>query len=173
MARGNVPPLVASAFMSARLTALVKPAGGVRGIATGTSFRRLVARTLARQFGDEVENACAPFQFAMSTRASTDCVGHAARLLSEADANATLLSVDGIGAYDYISRAAMLKKHSTLPRAKAMPPFVRMAYAQPSRYTWLDEAGDASKYMAYIYTYSYHRRIAYMLCIDIHCMYNM
>ena len=37
----------------------------------------------------------------------------------------------------------MLKKLSALPRAKAMLPFVRMAYAQPSRYTWLDEAGEA------------------------------
>ena len=31
------------------MTALQKKDGGVRGIATGTSFRRLVAKTLARQ----------------------------------------------------------------------------------------------------------------------------
>ena len=41
---------------------------GVRGIATGTVFRRLVAKVLARQFSDEVEAACA-LQFALSTRA--------------------------------------------------------------------------------------------------------
>ena len=38
------------AFMSATMTTLQKPDGGVRGIAARTSFRRLVARTLARQF---------------------------------------------------------------------------------------------------------------------------
>ena len=33
--------------------------GGARSIATGTSFRRLVAKTLARQFGKVVESTCA------------------------------------------------------------------------------------------------------------------
>ena len=36
--------------------------------ATSTSFRRLVAKTLATQFMSDVEKACAPFQFALSTR---------------------------------------------------------------------------------------------------------
>ena len=47
-ARELVPDHVAQAFMMARLIAFQKPAVGVRGIATGTSFRRLVGRTLAR-----------------------------------------------------------------------------------------------------------------------------
>ena len=43
--------------MSATMTALQKPDGGARGgIATGRSFRRLVAKTLARQFGKVVES---------------------------------------------------------------------------------------------------------------------
>ena len=43
-------------------TALQKRDGGAQGIATGTSFRRLVAEILARQFGKEVEEVCSPFQ---------------------------------------------------------------------------------------------------------------
>ena len=58
------------------LVALQKKDGGVRGIATGTTFRWLVAKTLAKQFSKQVEAACAPFQFALSTRAGVDCVGH-------------------------------------------------------------------------------------------------
>ena len=50
------------------MTALRKKDGGVRGIAIGTTFRRLVAWILARQFMREVEKTCAPFQFALSTR---------------------------------------------------------------------------------------------------------
>ena len=42
------------------MTALAKPEGGVRGIATGCSLRRLVARTLARQFAQDFEKECAP-----------------------------------------------------------------------------------------------------------------
>ena len=45
------------------MTAESKKDGRVRRIATGTSFRRLVAKSLARQFGAEVETVCATFQF--------------------------------------------------------------------------------------------------------------
>ena len=72
--------------------------GGVRGIATGTSFRRLVAKTLVRQFAQEVEAAYAPFQFALSTKAGTDCVGHAVR------AATAVLSIDGVGAHNHVHR---------------------------------------------------------------------
>ena len=48
------------------MTALTKKDGGIRGIATGSSFRRLVGKSLARQFGAVVEQVCAPFQFALS-----------------------------------------------------------------------------------------------------------
>ena len=54
-ARATVPADVFRAFMTATMTALEKRDGGVRGIATGSVFRRLVAKTLARQFGKEVE----------------------------------------------------------------------------------------------------------------------
>ena len=49
-ARGDVLEGIFSAFMLTTMTVLQKWGGGVRGIATGTSFRRLVAKTLARQF---------------------------------------------------------------------------------------------------------------------------
>ena len=73
LARAQAPDCITRAFMGATMTALQKPDGGVRGIATGTSFRRLVAKTLVRQFGKVVEAVCAPYQFALSTRAGTDC----------------------------------------------------------------------------------------------------
>ena len=83
LARAEAPVTVTRAFMTATTTALRKPDGGVRGIATGTSFRRLVAKTLARQFWKAVESTCEPFQFALSTRAGTDCVGHTIRAMTD------------------------------------------------------------------------------------------
>ena len=68
-----------AAFTSARLTALSKPDGGIRGIATGCTLWRLVARALAKQFMKAFEKECAPFQYALSTRGGTDCVGHILR----------------------------------------------------------------------------------------------
>ena len=63
-ARAETPP-AAQSFMLATMTALRKKDGGVRGIATGSSFRRLVAKTLAKQFSTAVNDTCAPFQFAL------------------------------------------------------------------------------------------------------------
>ena len=63
--------------------------GRIRGTATGTVFRRLVAKTWARQFGTAVEAACVPFQFALSTRTG---VGHTVRAATEALPRMTVLS---------------------------------------------------------------------------------
>ncbi len=142
LARAQVPEDITRAYMSARMTALCKLDGRVRGIATGTSFRRLVASCLARTVGAEVEQACAPYQYAMSTRAGTECIGHLCRAATDADATACVLSIDGIGAFDHVRRSAMLRKLLQLERAKSILPFVRMSYAQPTRYVWADDNGQ-------------------------------
>ena len=56
-APGTVPRNAMHCFTMATLTALQKKDGGVRGIATGTTFRRLVAKSVAKQFGKDVEAA--------------------------------------------------------------------------------------------------------------------
>ena len=82
---------------------------------------------------NEVERACSPFQFALSTRAGVDCVGHAVRAATDADPRATVLSIDGIGAYDHVLRSAMMsKKLLDVPGLQGLLPFVRNSYAAPS-----------------------------------------
>ena len=141
-AQAAVPASVAAALTTARLTALSKRDGGVRGIATGCSFRRLVARAPAKQPAEDFEQECSPFQYALSTRAGTDCVVHLLHAASDASPSATVLSVDGIGAYDNVLRATMLGRLERMPRARAILPFVRLSYAQPSTYSWFDEEGE-------------------------------
>ena len=140
-ARADIPESAASALTMARLTALQKPNNSIRGIATGNVFRRLVARTLARRYAKNIERAVAPFQYALSTRAGTDCVGHMFRAITDADPNATIVSVDGIGAYDHIFRAEMLSKLCHVPEAAGMVPFLRLSYGHPSEYLWSDDSG--------------------------------
>ena len=84
------------------MTALAKGASKVRGIAAGDTFRRVVAKTLAQQLAQEFDEACSPYQFALSTRAGTDCVGHALREVSNQYPGKVIISLDGIGAYDHI-----------------------------------------------------------------------
>ena len=88
---------------------MCKPDGGVRGIVVGDIPRRLVAKTMAKQVSKEAEAATAPFHFALSTKAGCDCIAHILQSITDLDPEATVISMDGIGAYDLISRNAMLE----------------------------------------------------------------
>ena len=119
------------------MTALRKANGGVRGIVVGEVVRRLVARTMAQQLGPQVEAATASFQYAFSTRAGSECVAHVIQGLCEVNPEATVMLIDGISAFDQISRAAML---DGLFSRKGHP-FVRMFCSSPSVYIWEDAEG--------------------------------
>ena len=61
--------------------------------------------------------------------------------LTDQDGQATVLSIDGIGAYDLISRSAMLEGLLKMDRGDEILPFVRCFYGSPSTYLWEDEMG--------------------------------
>ena len=140
-AGGNIPTSIAQALGLGRMTALLKDNGRARGIVAGDAFKRLVGKCLSRQYGPEIESACAPYQYALSTRAGTDCASHFLRAATDSDPNATIVSIDGIGAFDHIRRARMIEKLMTLPTASALVPFVMLSYGQPSVYLWTDDSG--------------------------------
>ena len=55
----------------------------VRGIVVGDTFRRLVAKTAAKQFAEEFAAACFPHQFGVVTPGGADCVTHLLRAEAE------------------------------------------------------------------------------------------
>ena len=124
VARAQLPPTVAAGVAMARLTALRKPDGGVRGIATGDAFRRLVARTLAKQWAPTIDQATRPFQFAMQSRAGTDALVLSVRAALDTRENAVIVSLDGRSACDSISRTSFLAKLREV--APQLLPFARL-----------------------------------------------
>ena len=118
------------------MTALTKPDGGVRGIVSGDVLRRLVARTMAQQLGLAVKTATSPHQYALSTRAGCACIAHVLQGLCDVNPLTTVTSIDGVSAYDLISRRAMLSGLSGVDGGSASLPFVRMFYGSPSEYLW-------------------------------------
>ena len=91
MARAQIPD-TARTFMFATMTAFRKKDGGVRGIATGTSSRKFVAKTVA------------------SSGRWLSPSEHHFNLPGQA-----ILSIDGIGAYDHALRSAMMCKLLSVP----------------------------------------------------------
>ena len=140
LAQANIPPIIATALGMGRLVG-----GGVRGLVVGDFLRRLVARSLAQHFASQFDHECHPHQFALSTRAGAEALVHGLQLTTEADPQLTIWSVDGIGAYDHVSRAAMLTALQATPEANAALPFARLFYSQPSTYLWTDHAGHTHR----------------------------
>ena len=86
----------------------------------GDFVRRLVHEP-SRNNGVQQWSEPPHHQFALSTKAGCECVAHVVQGLTDLDADTTLLSVHGIGAFDLVSRAA------------------RQFSGSPSTYWWDDE----------------------------------
>ena len=143
LASGDIPQDILRGLRLGRMVALQKPDGGVRGLVMSDVFRRLVGRTLAQQFSGPFNTFCAPFQYALSARAGTEALARAVRIASEANGRTTVLSIDGVGAYDHISRSCMLQGLQSDPSLATLSPYVRQFYGEPSTYLFYDEAGAA------------------------------
>ena len=61
--------------------------------------------------------------------------------LCEQNPQATVISIDGLSAFDQISRAAVLDGLLNVANCGAVLPFVRMFHGGPSSYLWEDSAG--------------------------------
>ena len=114
---------------------------GSVAVSLGTYCAGLVARTISQQCAVRVEKATSPFQYALS-RAGTECVTHIVQALTDLNARTTVMSVDGIGAYELISRDIMLSALRDLDGGGEILPFVSSLYGRPSCYLWEDELGE-------------------------------
>ena len=82
------------------------------------------------------------FQYVLKTRARCECVAHIIQSLTELDPSTTVISVDGVGAFDSVSRSAMLSGLLDMEEGERLLPFVRLFYSQPSSYLFDDEVGE-------------------------------
>ena len=68
-------------------------------------------------------------------------MAHALQGLTDLDPEATNLSIDGISAYDLISRRAMLTALANVEGGEQVLLFVRLFHGAPSVYWWEDNLG--------------------------------
>ena len=91
-ARAEMPVSVMQATRLGRMTALKKDNGRIRGIVASSLFRRLVCKTVARQYAEIFMESTAPFQYALQTKAGTEALAHALRYLAENDNEVVIIS---------------------------------------------------------------------------------
>ena len=144
LAQADVPAPALAAIRVGRIVALQKPDGrGIRALVIGDVLRRLVGRVLAQVFALRLETACLPFQYGLSTRAGAEALPRVLRAATEVDPRATILSVDAVGAYDHVSRQAMLAALHARPELRPLLAYARQFYGAASTYTWTDGQGDS------------------------------
>ena len=141
LSQADVPLVIVSALRLRRATALLKRDNGVRGNVMGDFFRRLKARTLAQQLQGTPKKRrlhsstlWKPVPCASAWR--TCC------RLTDLDENATVVSVDGLGAHDLLSKNSMLSSPMDMKDGEQLLPFARIFYGDLSTHLWEDEVGD-------------------------------
>lgn len=140
-ANANLPDSIVGALRLGRVTALEKKDNNVRGIVAGAIIRRLVCKTVAQRFSDDFMRATAPFQLALQTRAGTDALAHLVQYLTDADEETVIASLDGVGAFDHVTRARFVDKWCTDKALSPPVPLTRMLRGSQSRLLWTDNAG--------------------------------
>ena len=112
---------------------------------SATSFAVLLLKLWPNNLLPAFDQATRPHQYVLATRAGTEALAHSLQRECDLDPALLVLSVDGIGAYDLISRGAMLQALRNTPDAAAILPVVTLFYGQPSAFLWQDDAGPVHR----------------------------
>ena len=72
-------------------------------------------------------------------------MSHTFSRASEVDPSTTVISVDGVGAFNSVSLAAMLSGLLDMEEGEQLLPFVRMFYSQSSSFFFDDEAAKPTQ----------------------------
>ena len=106
-----------------------------------TSLDASSPKTMAKQLMARFETATKKFQYALATRAGCESIAHAVQVASDRDPRAKVLSFDGVGTFDLISRRAMMSAVHRMPDGDTLLRFVLQFYGHPSTHLWENEEG--------------------------------
>ena len=90
----------------------------------GSIIRRIATRAVAKSFADKIMDGTGIYQFALQSRAGADALAHALQAITDMDENDVIVSLDGIGAFDHLRRAAFFEK---LHEIEALRPLIPLA----------------------------------------------
>ncbi|GKD40864.1 putative reverse transcriptase domain-containing protein [Tanacetum coccineum] len=119
---------------SAPLTPLVKPGGGIRPIAVGTVWRRLVSKVSAIMIGHSLDGYLDGLQFGVGVAGGSEAILHSVnRLIVDCgdDVGLSMLLADFKNAFNLVDREVMLRKVRL--RCPAISRWVEFCYSNPAR----------------------------------------
>ena len=133
VATGCITSDVASRLWgTATLIALLKPNNGIRPIAMGEVFRKVVSRVMLRQLGDAPASAVGMHQFGVARQNGLELVVSGVRIRLEDNPSHVVLGIDVSNAYNTFDRNLALSLLMANPALAPCVPFLRMLYGHPS-----------------------------------------
>ena len=136
---GKCPSQLGEFIASAPLTPLIKPGGGVRPIAVGTVWRRLVSKVASASVGKSVSSYLQDFQFGVGVSGGCEAILHSVNRFMEAkgsEVGYSMLLVDFKNAFNLIDRSVLL--HEARVRCPSISPWVEFCYSRPARLYYED-----------------------------------
>ena len=109
VARGDIPTSVACLLGSSRLVAVQKPQGGVRPLAIGEGFYRLISRAICMQIREDLGGHF-KWQYGFAFLGGCELVTLGVRLLLESTPSWRVIQVDVKNAFNTIHRRAIFEE---------------------------------------------------------------
>ncbi|KAL8157996.1 hypothetical protein AgCh_002631 [Apium graveolens] len=131
---GKCPAQLGEFIASAPLTPLVKPRGGIRPIAVGMVWRRLVSKAASSSVGSFMASYLRDFQFGVGIPGGYEAVVHYVNMLLEArgdEVGLSMLLVDFKNAFNLIDSSILLQEARV--RCPSISPWVEFCYSRPTR----------------------------------------
>ncbi|GJW41335.1 hypothetical protein Tco_0067180 [Tanacetum coccineum] len=131
---GKCPNMLGEYIASAPLTPLVKPGGGIRPIAVGTVWRRLVSKVSVVTIGNSLNGYLDDLQFGVGVSGGGEAILHAVNRLIEDrgdDVGLSMLLVDFKNAFNLVDQEVMLKEVHL--RCPTISRWVEFCYSNPAR----------------------------------------
>ena len=133
--RGEVPRSVAPFLAGASLLALPKVSGGIRPIAIGEVFRRLVGKCLCAAVKEQAQQYFQPRQVGVATPLGVDAAIHAVTAwMQQAGPGQAFLKIDFANAFNCIDRGRALE--AVRARFPELARWTQWCYGQPSHLTF-------------------------------------
>jgi len=132
--KGRCPKVLAEFIASAPLTPLLKPDNGIRPIAVGAIWRRLVSKVAMRGVRKDMAKYLGDFQYGVGISNGAEAVLHSAnRFLNEfhSDGSLAMLTVDFTNAFNLVDRSTLLREVRT--RCPSISLWVDFLYGQSAR----------------------------------------
>nr|GEV89797.1 hypothetical protein [Tanacetum cinerariifolium] len=131
---GSCPKLLGEFIASAPLTPLVKPGGGIRPIAVGTVWRRLVSNVSALMISHSLDGYLDDLQFGVGVSGASEAILHAVNRLIKGrgdEVGLSMLLVDFKNAFNLVDREVMLREVRL--RCPAISRWMEFGYSNAAR----------------------------------------